>query len=110
MWLNIQIGKPEGSAHSFHLKDLIVCEYKYKVAPHFILYPKLETAQLIAQKGMSFSDLIARSKTWDKKKSILPEHELSRTDDLTDNDIVVRQINCAHIFKRNLERYVSEGL
>lgn len=32
------------------------------------------------------------------------------TDDLTDNDIVIRQINCAHILRRNLERLLSSGL
>jgi len=29
------------------------------------------------------------------------------TDDLTDNDIVIRQINCAHTLRRNLERLLQ---
>jgi len=39
IWLNIQIQK--GSEVTLVLKDLIVCEYKYKVIPHFIYYPRL---------------------------------------------------------------------
>ena len=50
--------------------------------------------------------MIEKSKTWDKKSPILPNHELSMTDDLTDNDIVMRQINCAPILRRNLELHL----
>ena len=106
--MNIEIGKSEGkTAPPFHLKDLIVCEYKYKVIPHFIFFPKLDTAQLIAEQSVSFSDLIEKTKTWDMQSPILPYHELSMTDDLTDNNIVIRQINCAHILKRNLARRLT---
>lgn len=104
IWLNIEVTAKSDSSGTpcLTLKDLIVCEYKYKVLPHFIFYPKLDATQLIAHKGVSLNELIDRSKTWDKKEPILPRHELSMTDDLTDNEILVRQINCAHILKRNL--------
>ena len=49
IWLNIEFAvKSDIKTLSFNLKDLIVCEYKYKVVPHFIFYPKLSSAQLIA--------------------------------------------------------------
>mmetsp|Transcript_5651 Transcript_5651/g.7564 ORF Transcript_5651/g.7564 Transcript_5651/m.7564 type:complete len:95 (-) Transcript_5651:1531-1815(-) len=93
IWLNIEISEKDEVkkvSPSLRLKDLIVCEYKYKVMPHFIMYPELTMAQLIAQKQINISDLIERVKSWDKKSPILPQHELSMTDDLTDNDIVIR--------------------
>lgn len=74
----------------FHLKDLIVCEYRYKVIPQFIFYPKLEPAELLTLSKVSFSELMANSKFWDKQSPILPKHELSMTDDLTDNEIIIR--------------------
>jgi len=43
IWLKIEIGRSE-TGQFFHLKDLIVCEYQYKVLPHFIMYPRLGTA------------------------------------------------------------------
>jgi len=61
IWLNIEIGqltKDGLQTSSFNLKDLIVCEYKYKVLPHFILYPRLASAQLISQKSFDFSELL----------------------------------------------------
>ena len=51
--------------------------------------------------------MIEKTKTWDMQSPILPYHELSMTDDLTDNNIVIRQINCAHILKRNLARRLA---
>jgi hypothetical protein len=44
IWLNIQMqrhSKASCQEPRLALKDLIVCEYKYKVIPHFIYYPRL---------------------------------------------------------------------
>ena len=57
---------------------------------------------MLAQKNFNLTELIERSKKWDKRSPFLPQHELSMMDDLTDNDIVMRQINCAYILRRNL--------
>ena len=72
------------------LKDLIVCEYKYKVIPHFIYYPRMSVGQFISINTVGFYDLIEKCSTWDKTKPIFDRNELVMVDDLTDNDIVVR--------------------
>jgi len=72
------------------LKDLIVCEYKYKVIPHFIYYPRMSVGQFISINTVGFYDLIEKCSTWDKTKPIFERNELVMVDDLTDNDIVVR--------------------
>jgi hypothetical protein len=72
------------------LRDLIICEYKYKVMPHFILYPTLGPGEFLSLSGISFDEILEQSKHWDKDKPLLENSELSRLHDLTDNDIVVR--------------------
>jgi hypothetical protein len=72
------------------LKDLIVCEYKYKVIPHFIYYPRMNVGQFISLNTVGFYDLIEKCSNWDKTKPIFDRNELVMVDDLTDNDIVVR--------------------
>ena len=118
IWLNIQVLPPPATAPphqkqdttppQFHLKDLIVCEYRYKVLPQFILFPRLAAAELVSLKGVSFSELMERSKLWDKQSPILPRHELSMTDDLTDNEIIIRQINAVHVLSRNLNERLKQ--
>lgn len=39
---------------------------------------------------MNFGEILERSKTWDYMQPILESNELVMTDDLTDNNIVVR--------------------
>ena len=39
---------------------------------------------------------------WDKKSPIIDNHELVMLDDLTDNDLVIRAINCSSIL-RNID-------
>ena len=89
-----------------HLRDLIICEYKYKVMPHFILYPTLETGCFLSLTGISFDEILEKSKSWDKQKPLIETSELSRLYDLTDNDIIIRQINCSQILERLLAERV----
>lgn len=46
------------------MKDLIVCEYKYKVIPHFIFYPRLGPGQFLSLNTVGFGELIERCATW----------------------------------------------
>ena len=72
------------------LKDLIICEYKYKVMPHFILYPTLKPGEFLSLSGICFNEVLNKSKDWDKEKPLVESSELSRLFDLTDNDITIR--------------------
>ena len=78
------------SITTLHLKDLIICDYKYKVMPHFVLYPTLGPGQFLSLSGISFDDVLVKSKGWDKDKPLIESSELSRLHDLTDNDIIIR--------------------
>lgn len=101
IWLNIQISDHSSDANLV-LKDLIVCEYKYNVIPHFIFYPRLEKGQFISLNTVGFGNLIERCSAWDKRSPIFDRNEITMVDDLTHNDVVIRQINAASILKRLL--------
>ena len=58
--------------------------------PHFILYPTLKPGEFLSLSGISFDDVLNKSKSWDKEKPLLEFNELSRLYDLTDNDIIIR--------------------
>jgi len=88
IWLNIQIQKT--NEVTLVLKDLIVCEYKYKVIPHFIFYPRLTEGQYISLNTIGYGDLISRCSCWDKKSPLFPNNEITMHDDLTHNDVVIR--------------------
>ena len=51
---------------------------------------------------MQFSDVINKSKNWDGKSPYVPENELFMNTDLTENDLIVRQINASKINNRLL--------
>ena len=93
------------------LKELIICEYKYKVMPHFILYPKMNPGEFLSLSGISFDELLDQSRTWDKSKDkpLIETSELSRLYDLTDNDIIIRQINCSQILERLIGDRIKKG-
>jgi hypothetical protein len=40
--------------------------------------------------GISFDEVLVKSKHWDKEKPLIESSELSRLYDLTDNDIIIR--------------------
>jgi hypothetical protein len=67
------------------------------VLANFILYPILAEGQLISTNTVGFGQLLEQAKTYSGKGPLLNNHELVMTDDLTDNDLVIRQINSAHI-------------
>ena len=58
--------------------------------PHFIMYPTLNPGEFLSHNGMTFDDVLDRSKCWDKEKALIESSELSRLHDLTDNDIIIR--------------------
>lgn len=98
IWITIRIRKDnekkaKKDSVTLVLKDLIICEYKYKVTPHFILYPEFFDGQYISLSHMSYGEVINRSREWDKNSPYLPKNELFINEDLTENDINVRQIN-----------------
>jgi hypothetical protein len=58
--------------------------------PHFILYPTLKPGEFLSLKGISFDEVLDKSKDWDKDKPLIESSELSRLNDLTENDIIIR--------------------
>jgi len=81
---------------------MIICEYKYKVKPHFVMYPTLRPGEFISLRSISFDEILQNVKTWDKHTALIKSSELSRLVDLTDNEMIVRQINCSFILDRVL--------
>jgi hypothetical protein len=71
------------------------------------MYPKTKEGEFISLSSMQFSDIINKSKDWDGSSPYIPDNELFMTTDLTENDIVVRQINCAKIIDRLLMKALS---
>ena len=51
---------------------------------------------------MQFNDVINKSKSWDGKTPYLGENELFMNKDLTENDLIIRQINASKIIDRLL--------
>ena len=51
---------------------------------------------------MKFDEVIDKSRDWDGKATYISENELFMSKDLTENDIVIRQINCSKILDRLL--------
>lgn len=100
VWITIEkrnnpLKDRSGLPYLLSLRDLIICEYKYKVMPHFILYPTMKPGDFLSLRGISFDEVLNNSYNWDKKKPLIESSELSRLHDLTDNDIIIRQINCS---------------
>jgi hypothetical protein len=67
-----------------------------------VLYPKTKEGELISLSLMQFSDVIKKSKSWDGKTPFLGENELFMNNDLTENDLIIRQINSSKIIDRLL--------
>jgi hypothetical protein len=65
IWITIR-KKNENKQINLELRDLIICEYKYKVTPHFILYPKTKEGEFISLSLMNYGHIINRSREWDK--------------------------------------------
>ena len=65
----------------------------------FILYPEMQVAQFFTIKNINCLELMQSSKFWDKKTPILKDHELVSIDDLTHNEVVLRQLNYSVILK-----------
>jgi hypothetical protein len=62
-----------------------------------VLYPKTKEGEFISLSLMQFSDVINKSKSWDRKMPYLGENELFMNNDLTENDLIIRQINASKI-------------
>ena len=70
---------------------------------NFITYPILAEGQLLSTNTISFGELLESGRNFSGSGPILKDHELVMTEDLTDNDLVIRQINSAHIVQRLLK-------
>lgn len=69
-----------------------------------MLYPKTKEGEFISLSLMQFSDVIKKSKRWDSKTPYLGENELFMNNDLTENDLIIRQINASKIIDRLLRQ------
>ena len=96
-----------GKSH-LSLQKVFVTGAECRAHSTFIYYPKLAPDQLISISSLNYKELWARSETWDRKSPLLASHELSVTSDLTDNEIVIRQINCQELISRCLEQDESK--
>jgi uncharacterized protein (DUF1919 family) len=67
-----------------------------------VLYPKTKEGEFISLSLMQFSDVINKSKDWDRKTPYVNENELFMNKDLTENDLIIRQINASKIIDRLL--------
>ena len=74
-----------------------------------IQYPKLKIAQLLATKSTNYIELQRQSKTWDKNSPFLKDYELVAIDDLTHNNIMLRQINASQIINRLLKKALEDN-
>ena len=69
-----------------------------------MLYPKTKEGEFISLSLMQFSDVINKSKSWDRKTPYLGENELFMNNDLTENDLIIRKINASKIIDRLLRQ------
>ena len=67
----------------------------------------MQVAQFLTIKNINCLELMQSSKFWDKKSPILKDHELVSIDDLTHNEVVLRQLNHS-IILRNLIKEIQE--
>lgn len=117
IWITLQRSKfsPEyaskaGLPAELTLKSFKICEHIQKVRPHFFLYPNMGTGEFLALNDISFNDVLNNSIDWDKNKPLIEECELSKQHDLTDNDIIIRQINCSLILAQLLDKRVKGAI
>ena len=64
----------------------------------------MKEGEFISLSLMQFSDVINKSKSWDRKTPYLGENELFMNNDLTENDLIIRQINASKIIDRLLRQ------
>jgi hypothetical protein len=69
----------------------------------------MNPGELIALNPISFDDILETSNSIENDKNLLmlAKSELSRLNDLTDNEMVIRQINCSLILNRLIRRRIS---
>lgn len=53
---------------------------------------------------MGYGEILEKSSKWEQIYPLIPENELFALEDLSENDIVVRQINCSKILERLIEQ------
>lgn len=82
--------------------------FRKDAKPLIICYPKLKTAQLLATKSTNYKELQEKSKTWNRDSPYLKDFELVSVDDLTHNNIILRQINCSQSITRLLEKSLKD--
>mmetsp|Transcript_3387 Transcript_3387/g.5698 ORF Transcript_3387/g.5698 Transcript_3387/m.5698 type:complete len:563 (-) Transcript_3387:73-1761(-) len=77
--------------------------------PHFIFYPTMKPGEFLSLSEIRFDEILERSNDWEKHKNkpLIEGSELSRLSDLTDNDIIMRQINCSQILLRLLDQRIK---
>lgn len=68
----------------------------------------MNEGEFISQTLMNFGEVIDKSKDWDQKSPYIPNNELFMTGDLTENDLVIRQINVAKILERLLNERMAQ--
>lgn len=72
-----------------------------------VSYPRTAEGEFISLTPMRYGEVIDKSKEWDLKAPFIAGHELFASDDLTENDLMIRQINCSKIVHRLLTQRLS---
>lgn len=63
--------------------------------------------EFISITPMNYNEVIGKSKEWNFKAPIIAGHELFSNEDLTENEIVIRQVNCSKILDRLLRERIT---
>jgi hypothetical protein len=91
---------PEKKKKSSIKCEIIGLRSSVKTPVHIVLYEKKIDGEFYSMSSMNYGDLLSASRLWDKKSPLMQSNELFSNEGLTENDIVVRQINSSMIIER----------
>jgi hypothetical protein len=78
------------------------------ITAHIVKYPKSREGEFISLSLMKFGEILDRTKDWDLKSPYIESNELFMKTNLTENDLVIRQINVAKIIDRIIRERIKE--
>lgn len=67
----------------------------------------MSQGEFLSLSKLTYADVLNGSKSWDRQSPLLATSELSRQENLTDNDIAIRQINGSLVLSRVLDNHLA---
>ena len=104
-WLHVTIEK--GYIQEVEVSSL--GNVKKELICHIINYPNIKEGEFLSLSLMNFGEVIDKSKEWNAKSPYIETNELFMINDLTDNDLAVRQINASKILDRLLQATLEQN-